>query len=181
MEGLFDFAQDIGSALGWLLPALCYIGGSWLLATGAMGIVQRSRQPLGFLTQPFVPELMIAVGATFLSFPEFLNAGNRTLGFDANAGLGAPAKVSFSTDALANAAKGGPLQALTAILTVWHSYFAAYGALIVYFGLVRQVGRAKGTNNSSPGLNMVMIVAGFMVMNADVIGPGLIRELKLTS
>ncbi|WP_259654894.1 hypothetical protein [Gluconacetobacter dulcium] len=181
MEGLFDFAQDIGLALSWVLPLLCYVGGTWFLVGGLLGILQRSAAQNGLLAKPFVPELMIAVGATFLSFPEFLNVGNRTLGFAANVDLGASQKLSFSTDTLSNAAKGGPLQTLTAILTVWHTYFACYGALIVYFAFVRQVGRAKGTNNSSPALNAVMGISGFFVMNADVIAPALLKELKLGS
>jgi len=181
MEGLFDFAQDIGAALSWLLPMLCYVTGASFLAAGVMGIFQRSSISNGFLSKGFMPELTIAAGATFLSFHEFLNMGNRTLGFDANAGMGAPAATSFSSDALMTAAQGGPVAALTAILGVFHAYFACYGALIVYFSIVRQIGRAKGANNSSTGLNLVMCVGGFLVMNADVIGPALLKELKLTS
>ncbi|MFT8482607.1 MAG: hypothetical protein ABF689_06315 [Gluconobacter cerinus] len=179
MEGLFDFAQDLGAALSWLLPFLCYVGGGCFLLSGVMGIFQRSSISNGLLSKGVVPEMMILVGATFLSFPEFLNMGNRTLGFEGNAGIGTPAKMSFSSDALMTAAQRGPLAALTAILNVFHVYFAAYGALIVYFAIVRQMGRAKGTNNSSTGLNMVMGIAGFLVMNADVLGPALLKELKL--
>jgi hypothetical protein len=95
--------------------------------------------------------------------------------------MGSAAPIQFSADNLVNAAKAGPLAAFTAILTVFHAYFACYGALIVYFAIVRQVGRAKGANNSSTSMNLVMMVAGFFVMNADVLGPALLKELQLAS
>lgn len=181
MQGLFTFAQDIGAAGGWLLPMLCYISGGCFLASGVWGIYQRSALTNGLLAKGFMPEIMIAAGATFLSFPEFLNMGNSTLGFAPMAGMGTPAQVQFSADTLATAATAGPAAALTAILTVFHTYFACYGALIVYFAILRQVGRSKGANNSSTSVNLIMMTGGFLVMNADVIGPALLKELQLTS
>lgn len=181
MQGLFTFAQDLGAALAWLLPMLCYIGGGCFLLSGVWGIYQRSAMTNGVLSKGFVPEIMITAGATLLSFPEFLNVGERTLGFSGSVGMGGTAApVQFSTNTLVTAAQAGPLAAFTAILTVFHAYFACYGALIVYFAIMRQVGRAKGTNNSSTGMNIVMMVAGFLVMNADVLGPALLKELQLT-
>lgn len=181
MQGLFNFAQDIGAALAWILPTLCYIGGASFLLGGVWGIYQRSAMSNGFLSKGFAPEMMITAGATLLSFPEFLNVGASTLGLSSTAAMGANTPVHFDANTLTTAAKAGPLAAFTAILSVFHIYFAAYGALIVYFAIVRQVGRAKGTNNSSTSMNMIMMVAGFLVMNADVIGPELLKELQLAS
>ncbi|MEZ7137551.1 MULTISPECIES: hypothetical protein [Komagataeibacter] len=182
MQGLFNFIADIGSALEWLLPMFCYVGGSGFLIGGVYGIYQRSAQANGLASRPFVPELMILAGATFLSFPQFLNMGNQTLGFDSTASLsGGNAPAAVSIDALTSAVTGGPVQVLTAILHLFRFYFMSYGALIVYFAIIRQVGRARGINNSSTGLNMVMLAGGFFVMNADVIGPMLLKELHLTS
>lgn len=182
MQGLFNFVADIGAALEWVLPMLCYIGGASFLLGGVYGIYERSAQAAGMVGRPFVPEFMIFVGATLLSFPQFLNMGNQTLGFDTSASLSsgdAPAAVSIDT--LTSAITGGPVKVFSAILRMFRFYFMSYGALIVYFAIIRQVGRAKGTNNSSTGLNIIMLVGGFLVMNADVIGPKLLVELHLGS
>ena len=182
MQGLYALGQDIGLALAWILPALCYISGGSFIAGGIWGIFQRSSMANGFLSKGFVPELMIAAGATLLSFPEFLTAGSSTLGLTASAAMGGTTQeVSFSAQSLTTAASSGPAGVLTDILNEFSAYFACYGALIVYFAIVRQVGRAKGANNSSLAVNLIMMIAGFLVMNVDVLAPAILQELQLTS
>ena len=75
----------------------------------------------------------------------------------------------------------GPAETLKAVLHLFRFYFMNYGALIVFFAVTRQIGRAKGTNNSSASSNLIMIVGGFLIMNADTIVPVLATKLHLVS
>jgi hypothetical protein len=182
MEGLLTLAQDIGASLGWILALLCYVGGASTMLGGFYGLLTRAEQQNGLLVRGFVPELMIVTGAVFLSFPEVLNVGNQTVGGTMIASFGGnPTPVQLSASQLTTAVSQGPAAVLTQIFAMFKYYFAAYGALIVYFAFLRQLGRAKGANHSSTGLNIVMACGGFAVMNADLIGPAIIRELGLIS
>ncbi|MBB2156631.1 hypothetical protein HLH33_09970 [Gluconacetobacter diazotrophicus] len=126
--------------------------------------------------------MMIVTGAVFLSFPEVLNVGSRTMGGSMTASFGGTATpVQITASQFTASATQGPAAILAEIFAVFKYYFAAYGALVVYFAFMRQLGRAKGTNHSSTGLNVVMAIAGFGIMNADQLGPAFLRELGLTS
>ncbi|WP_246856665.1 hypothetical protein [Acetobacter vaccinii] len=181
LSGIFDFAQEIGNAMGWVLPALCYIVGSTFLL-GAVFSLYKASSGSGTVLSFGVPAALLTGAAICLSFPEFINTGSRTLGFSAGASFtDSSGKVSFSENTLTTAMAAGPAETLKAVLHLFRFYFMNYGALIVFFAVTRQIGRAKGTNNSSASSNIMMIVGGFLIMNADTIVPALATKLHLVS
>jgi hypothetical protein len=179
MEALFAFARSIGNALAYLVPTLCYVtGGSFLLGS-VYGLYGRGKGENGPANNPLVCFGLIFVGASLLSFPEFLNMGNATLGFASNASLGSAgsAPMRFSSDDIQTAINKGPTALLISFLHLFRMYFACYGALLVYWGLVRQIGSMKGKNNSPTSLNLTIIICSFILMNSETFATATCRKL----
>ncbi|MFT8828169.1 hypothetical protein [Acetobacter syzygii] len=182
MEALFSFAQSIGNAFAYLVPTLCYITGSAFLAASVYGMYNRGRGENSPSSSPFVCAALFFVGASFLSFPEFLNMGNSTMGFSGSVSLGSGGTaMKFSTQDVQTAINKGPTALLISFLHLFSMYFACYGALLVYWGMCRQIGRMKGQNNSSSGTNFAIIFFSFLLMNAETVATATCKKLGYLS
>ncbi|WP_338333637.1 hypothetical protein [Acetobacter sp. LMG 32666] len=179
MEALFSFAQEIGNSLAYLLPTLCYVTGSSFLLGSVYGIYSRGKGENGPASNLFVCAALFTVGASFLSFPDFLNMGNKSLGFTTTASMsGSDATpMKFSAQDIQTGINKGPTALLVAFLHLFRMYFACYGALLVYWGMIRQVGRMKGQNNTSTSVNLLIIVGSFILMNADTVAAATCKKL----
>ncbi|MFT8885818.1 MAG: hypothetical protein ABF946_06390 [Acetobacter papayae] len=183
LQDLLDFAGSIGSAFAIALPTLCYISGSACLLASLFGLYSRGNGATGAASSLPVCVALIAAGASLLSFPDFLNMGNTTLGLSArtSVGVNSAGQVTFSSDSLKSAISPGPTATLAAILHVFRYYFMSYGAFWVYVSIMRQLNTMKGRSNTSTTTNLCMVLGGFLLMNADTIGPALAKKLHLLS
>ncbi|MFT8700256.1 MAG: hypothetical protein ABF802_04530 [Acetobacter orientalis] len=184
LQDLLDFAGSIGSAFAIALPTLCYISGSACLLGSLFGIYSRGKGSTGAGSSLPVCIALIAAGATLLSFAEFLNMGSATLGFSTTAtmgGVNSGGQTTFSADSLKSAISQGPTATLTAMMHVFRYYFMSYGAFWVYVSIMRQLNSMKGRSNTSTTTNLCMVFGGFLLMNADTLGPALAKKLHLLS
>ncbi|WP_025827380.1 hypothetical protein [Acetobacter okinawensis] len=184
LQDLLDFAGSIGNAAAIALPTLCYISGSACLLGSLFGFYRRGTGATGASSSLPVCVALIAFGASLLSFTEFLNMGNATLGLSATASVGgvnSAGQVTFSAESLKSAISQGPTATLTAILHVFRYYFMSYGAFWVYVSIMRQLSSMQGRSNTSTTTNLCMVIGGFLLMNADTIGPALAKKLHLLS
>ncbi len=184
LQDLLDFAGSIGGAFGIALPTVFYISGSACLLGSLLGLYSRGKGATGAASSLPVCVALITAGATLLSFPEFLNMGNATLGLSARASVGgvnSAGQVTFSSDSLKAAVSHGPTATLTAILHIFRYYFMSYGAFWVYVAIMRQLSSMKGRSNTSTTTNLCMVIGGFFLMNADTLGPALAKKLHLLS
>lgn len=179
MEALFAFAQSIGASLAYLLPTLCYVTGGVFFLSSIYGLYGLGKGENGPANSPLVIFGLISVGASLLSFPEFLNMGNATLGFTGTASLGSAGSspMRFSADDIQTAINKGPTALLISFLHLFQMYFACYGALLVYWGMVRQIGSMKGKNNSPTSLNLIIIICSFILMNAETFATAMCKKL----
>lgn len=184
LQDLLDFAGAIGRTFAIALPTLFYISGSACLLGSLFGLYSRGNGATGAGSSFAVCVALITAGASLLSFPEFLNMGNATLGLSARTsvgGLNSAGQVTFSSDSLKSAISQGPTAALAAMLHVFRYYFMSYGAFWVYVSIIRQLNTMKGRSNTSTTTNLCMVLGGFLLMNADTIGPALAKKLHLLS
>ncbi|GAB3588781.1 hypothetical protein [Acetobacter peroxydans] len=184
LQDLLDFAGSIGSAFAIALPTLCYISGSACLLGSLFGLYSRAKGATGAGSSFPVCIALIAAGASLLSFSEFLNMGNATLGLSARTSVGgvnSAGQVTFSADSLKSAISQGPTATLAAMLHVFRYYFMSYGAFWVYVSIMRELNSMKGRSNTSTTTNICMGLGGFFLMNADTIGPALAKKLHLLS
>ena len=184
LQDLLDFAGSIGNAFAIALPTLCYISGSACLLGSLFGFYSRGSGATGVGSSLPVCLALIAAGATLLSFAEFLNMGSATLGFSTTAtmgGVNSGGQTTFSADSLKSAISQGPTATLTAMMHVFRYYFMSYGAFWVYVSIMRQLNSMKGRSNTSTTTNLCMVIGGFLLMNADTIGPALAKKLHLLS
>lgn len=184
LQDLLDFAGSIGSAFAIALPTLCFITGSAFLIGSLFGIYSRGKGATGISSSLPVCLFLIAAGASLLSFPEFLNMGNTTLGLSARASVGSvnsAGQVTFSSDSLKSAISQGPTATLAAMLHAFRYYFMSYGAFWVYVSIVRQTNTMKGRSNTLTTTNICMLLGGFFLMNADTLVPIIAKKTHLLS
>lgn len=181
MEALYNFIQSIGNALGYLIPTLCFITGSGFLIGAVLGFYRRGKGENGLSTDPLVCFLLFTAGASLLNFGNFLNMGSTTMGLSATASLSnsSGAVMKFSSSDIQTGINNGPLALLIAFLHLFRMYFRCYGALAVYWGVCRQIGRAKGENNTRFGTNITIIFCAFLVMHAEEVTTATLSEMGL--
>lgn len=176
MEALFEFAASLGNGALILLPVFLYVSGLSCLFGSAFALYQRGRGSTHVACSLPVCLALATGGATFLTFNEFLNMGNATLGVSSNVGVGgvnSAGQVTFSESTVKSAIAQGPLATLNAFIQLFHTFFQAYGAFWIYVSIQRQLGASKGRNNTSPFVNGTMIFAGFGVMDLSHLVPAL--------
>lgn len=176
MEALLALAGSLGDGLLILLPVLFYVGGVSCLFGSAFALYQRGRGSTSVACSLPVCLALATAGATFLTFDEFLNMGNATLGVSTRVGVGgvnSAGQTTFSESALKSAITQGPLATLNAFIQLFHSFFQAYGALWIYVSIQRLLGSQRGRNNTSFSVNIAMIFAGFGVMDLNKLVPAL--------
>ena len=167
MQGFVNLAADFGTAIAWLIPAICYLGGGSLLIGSMYGFWQMVNPGSHTHRRPFWPFITLFVAATLLSFDQMLSFANNTFGGGVQTSL-SPNLTSYQPPQIdANGFMGAtPEDTLLNIIGVFDYFFQAYGALIVLFAVFTFYNNHKGQRHHY-GHPMVQLAFGVAVMNVQ--------------
>jgi hypothetical protein len=171
MQGFVNFADDIGTAIAFLIPTICYLAGSGFVLAAGWGFMQLSRGAHGRLaSHPWMPFVTLFVGAALLSYDRMLNLAEGTIGSAQTASISdnltayTPPTINPST-----LTGNSPEQTVLNVINVFEYFFVCYGALIVLGGIFGLKHVSEGRRRHGPSLAIVQIVFGLAVMNIDTI------------
>ena len=177
MQGFVNFADDIGVALAFLIPMICYLAGTGFVFAAGWGMWQLSKHGHGhhaswLASHPWTPFVTLFVGAALLSYDRMLNLAEGTIGSAQTAAMSdsltsyTPPNVDPST-LMGNS----PEQTVLNVINVFEYFFVTYGALIVLMGIFALKHVSEGRRRHGPSLAIVQIAFGLGVMNIDTIAP----------
>ena len=127
MQGLANFAADVGGAITFLVPAFCYLAAIAAFLFGAWGFWQQAQPHNPFRGKPWIPWVSLVLSGVFASFDGILTMANRSGGSSIIVGTGG----AFGYVPSASGALGAtPAETVVNVVTIFQGFFQAFGAMM---------------------------------------------------
>lgn len=164
MQGLVDFAGQIGLVFAILLQPVCYLGACALFLYAGWGFWRQAQPDNPFRGRPWVPALSLIVCGVLASFDKFLTKANVSAG--SNVVVGLSPLVSYTPVTSSATLLGAtPGATIVNVVELFQLFFQAFGAMACLFAVLSWHARMTGRSNSSPGGSGVQFAFGIMLIN----------------
>jgi len=175
MQGLVDFASQIGEALATLIPTFAYLAALWCFLFAAWGFWMQSQPGNPFEGRPWIPVLSLVLSGAFASFDKVLNMALATAGSGVTASISALSSYAPPSAPDASTLLGTtPSATLVNVVTLFQAFFQSFGAMVVFFALLSWRSVVSGQANRSQMGCAVQFVFGVMLINILAITNALI-------
>jgi hypothetical protein len=175
MQGLADFAGQIGEAFAVLLPTFCYLAalGSFLFA--AWGFWMQSQPHNPYRGRPWIPFLSLVLSGAFASFDQVLSMALASGGSGVTVSIASLSSYTPPTAPSGSTLMGAsPSETLVNVVTLFQAFFQSFGAMCAFFALLSWRSVVNGHANRSQIGCVVQFVFGIMLINILAIANGLI-------
>jgi hypothetical protein len=179
MQGLVNFASQIGDAIAVALPALCYLTAACLFLFAAWGLWQQSQPHNPFRGRPWLPWVSLLLCGVFAGFDRFLSMANVSAGTNLAVSL-----TSYSASAVPNASNilgNTPGDTVINVVQLFQGFFQSFGAICIFFALLAWRAAINGQTNRSQGGCFVQFAFGTMCMNILTIAQWLVGTFQVNS
>ena len=171
MLTLLNFAIDVANVINAVLPVSCYLIGCVLLIGSILALWRMGDNPRFSRGQHAAAIGLFFLAVLLINFDKFLTAANRSFGSAHTASIGG-GLLAYQTTA-PNVMGAGPAETLVNLVGLFAFFFASIGALFALNGLLRL--RHARRDGYRLGPAFVQIAAGVVLMNLDVLAPGLMN------
>lgn len=168
MQGLVNFAGQIGNAIAVLLPTFCYLAALGLFLFAAWGFWMQARPENPFRGRPWIPAVSLLLCGAFASFDRVLTMANATAGTNLNVSIGA--LTSYAPPTVGAGALGAtPGEAIVNIVQLFQGFFQPFGALACFFAVLAWRSVIEGKSNRSQSGCAIQFVFGIMLINIQTV------------
>jgi hypothetical protein len=175
MQGLVDFASQIGEAFAILVPTFCYLAALACFLFAAWGFWMQSQPHNPFHGRPWIPFLSLVLSGAFASFDKVLSMALASAGSTVTASISSLSSYSAPTVPDASTLMGPtPSATLVNILTLFQAFFQSFGAMVAFFALLAWRSVVNGHANRSQMGCVVQFTFGIMLINILAIANALI-------
>lgn len=175
MQGLLNFAAEIGLIFAALLPPACYLGACALFLHAGWGFWRQAQPDNPFRGRPWVPFVSLTVCGLLASFDVFLTKANVSAGSDVVVGL--TDLVSYTPVAAQATLLGAtPGEAIVNGVALFQRFFQSYGAMACLFAVLAWHASVTGRSNRSRGGCGVQFAFGIMLINVLTISRWLVNH-----
>ena len=178
MQGLVNFAGDIGNAIAIFIPTICYLMALFCFLFAAWGFWMQSDPTNPFHGRPWIPLVSLILSGAFASFDHVLTMANASAGTHLTVSVGA--LTSYSPPAVNNVLGNAPADAIVNVVTLFSAFFQSFGALACLFAVIAWRGIVNGQNNRTQGGCVVQFVFGVMLMNIVTVTTWLTQIFQTT-
>jgi hypothetical protein len=175
MQGLVDFASQIGEVFAVLLPTFAYLTalGCFLFAAWGFWMLGQPHNP--FRGRPWVPFVSLILAGAFASFDKILSMALASGGSNLSASITSlssysPPSVSDTSSLMGST----PSATLVNVVTLFQGFFQSFGAMCAFFALLTWRAVINGHANRSQMGCTVQFVFGIMLINILAITNALI-------
>ncbi|CAM3952723.1 Hypothetical protein RMHFA_05086 (plasmid) [Roseomonas mucosa] len=162
MQGLANFAADVGGAITFLVPAFCYLAAIAAFLFGAWGFWQQAQPHNPFRGKPWIPWVSLVLSGVFASFDGILTMANRSGGSSIIVGTGG----AFGYVPSASGALGAtPAETVVNVVTIFQGFFQAFGAMMALMAVFAWWAVMRGISRRPQGGCLVQFVFGVMLIN----------------
>jgi hypothetical protein len=166
MQGLVDFANQVGEALAILVPTFCYLAALFCFLFAVWGFWMQSHPQNPFFGRPWIPGLSLVLCGVFASFDKFLNMALASAGSSVTASITSLSSYTPPTVPGGAALMGAtPSATLVNVVTLFSAFFQSFGAFVVFFAIVSWRSVINGQANRSQMGCLVQAAFGIMLIN----------------
>ena len=175
MQGLVDFASQIGEALAVLLPTFAYLAALACFVFAVWGFWMQSQPHNAFVGRPWIPFLSLVLSGAFASFDKILSMALASAGSSLSASITSLSSYSPPTVADTTSLMGStPSATLVNVVTLFQAFFQSFGAMCCFFALLSWRSVVNGRANRSQMGCVVQFAFGIMLINIVAIANALI-------
>ncbi|WP_034999368.1 hypothetical protein [Beijerinckia mobilis] len=173
MQGLVNFAAAVGEGLAIFLPTFCYLTAIGLFLFAGWGFWRQAQPDNPYRGKPWIPIFSLVLCGVFASFDRILTMANVTMGTDLQVSLTnnlttyAPA---VDEDVLGTT----PGTTLLNIVTLFQSFFQAFGAMACFFAALTWWSIVTGRTNRSTVGTGIQFVFGILLINVMTVATWLV-------
>ncbi len=168
---LLNFAIDVANVINAMVPISCYLMGCALLIGSILALWRMGDNPRFSKGQHATAIGLFLLSVLLLNFDKLLTAANRSMGSAHTASLGG-GLLAYQT-AAPNVLGAGPAETVINLVGLFAFFFSSIGALFALNGLLRL--RHVRRDGDRYGPAFVQMAAGVVLMNLDVLAPGLLN------
>jgi len=168
---LLNFAIDVANVINTMLPISCYLIGCALLIGSILALWRMGDNPRFSKGQHWTAIGLFYLSVLLLNFDKVLTAANRSFGSAHTASIGG-GLLAYQTTA-PNIMGAGPADTVVNLVALFAFFFSSIGALFAFNGLLRLRHARRDGYRLSPAF--VQIASGVVLMNLDVLAPGLMN------
>jgi len=178
MQGLVNFAAEVGGALAILLPAFSYLAAIGLFIFAGWAFWRMAQPDNPWRGKPWVPVMSLVLCGVFASFDRILTMANRSGGSSVNVVL-TSSLTGYSPATPAGGMLGAtPGDTILNVVTIFESFFQAFGAMVAFFAILTWWNVMRGVSNRRPGGCFVQFVFGVMLINVLQISTWLVAIFR---
>lgn len=178
MQGLVNFAADIGNAFAILLPTFCYLTAIGLFLFAGWGFWKQAQPDNPFRNRPWIPLASLFLCGVFASFDRILTMANHSAGSDLQVSLVAGA-LSYAPAIPESGILGGtPGDTVINVVELFQAFFQAFGAMACFFAVLAWRSVINGRSNRSQSGCGVQFAFGIMLINVLTISQWLVARFQ---
>ncbi len=164
MQGLVNFASQIGFGMDILLPAFCYLAAIGLFLFAGWGFWQQSQPHNPFRGRPWIPWVALVLCGACASFDRLLTKANVSAG--TNLPVSLVAGLTGYTAPTATGVLGAtPANTVVNVVQLFQGFFQAFGAMACFFAVMAWWAVVKAQSNRSQTGCSVQFAFGIMLIN----------------
>ena len=163
MQGLVNFAGDIGNAIAVFIPTICYLMALFCFLFAAWGFWMQTDPTNPFRGRPWIPLVSLILSGAFASFDRVLTLANGSAGTGLQVSIGS--LTSYTPPTVGSVLGSGPGDAIVNVVTLFKGFFQSFGAMACLFATIAWRGIVNGQNNRTQGGCFVQFAFGVMLMN----------------
>ncbi len=166
MEGLVNFASQIGEVFAVLLPTFAYLAALACFLFAAWGFWIQGQAHNPFRGRPWIPLVSLVLSGAFASFDKILSMALASGGSSLTASITALSSYAAPSVTDTSALMGSsPSATLVNVVTLFQSFFQSFGAMCAFFALLSWRSVINGQANRSQAGCVVQFVFGIMLIN----------------
>jgi hypothetical protein len=175
MQGLVDFASQIGEVFAVLLPTFAYLAALGCFLFAAWGFWMQAQPHNPFHGRPWIPFVSLVLSGAFASFDGILSMALASGGSSLSASITSLSSYTPPTAPDAASLMGTtPGATLVNVVTLFQGFFQSFGAMVAFFALITWRSVINGHANRSQMGCVVQFVFGIMLINILAITNALI-------
>ena len=174
MQGLVDFASQVGEAFAILVPTFCYLAALACFLFAAWGFWVQGQPHNPFHGRPWIPFLSLVLSGAFASFDKILTMALASAGSSVTASISALSSYSAPTVDSSTLMGSTPSATLVNVVTLFQGFFQSFGAMVAFFALLSWRAVVNGRANRSQMGCVVQFSFGIMLINILAITNALI-------
>ena len=177
MQGLVNFASQIGLVFSFLFSPACYLGAIACFIHSGWAFWQQAQPGNPYRGRPWVPWVSLVMCGLFASFDVFLTKVNISAGSDVRVGLSNLTSYT-PVDAPADLLGAGPNETVMNVILLFKGFFQAFGAMAALVAAFAWRASIVGrTNRSRLGCG-VQFGFGVALINVEKIGAWIVKAFQ---